>query len=122
MTPLVVNGQLWRVVRVPAGDPRLVDRTGQPKLATTDPSGRVVSIRADLEPPLLDRVALHEVAHVVASAHGMLPMLHAAIPEESRVPVEEWAAKVMELHGIEAVKLAAEVLGRPVCVRGLCGD
>lgn len=120
MVPLLVNGQLWRVVRVAPGDPRLVDRTGAPKLATTDPTARRVHISSAVEPPLLDQVALHEAAHVVAAAHGMLPALHAAIPERSAVPVEEWAAKVMELHGLEAADAAARMLGRPVCVRGFC--
>lgn len=122
MRPLVVNGQTWRVVRVPVGDPRLVDRTGAPKLATTDPQARTVHLRADLEPPLLDQVALHEAAHVVAAAHGMLPALRAAVPPSAWVPAEEWAAKATELHGIEAVDIASRMLGRPVCVRGFCDD
>lgn len=119
MRAFAANGQAWRVVRVPVGDPRLVDRTGIPRLATTDPTTRTVSIRADVEPPLLDRVALHEAAHVVTV--GMLPQLHAVVPTESRVPAEEWAARAMELHGLEAVDVASRMLGRPVCVRGLCG-
>ena len=119
MNAVVVNGQLWRVVRVPVGDPRLVDRTGVPRLATTDPVTRTVCLREDVEPPLLDQVALHEAAHVVTV--GMLPQLHAMVPYESRVPAEEWAARAMELHGLEAVDVASRMLGRPVCVRGLCG-
>lgn len=121
MNAFLVNGQAWRVVRVPVGDSRLVDRTGSQKLATTDPTTRTVSVRADLEPPLLDQVALHEAAHVVATAHGMLPTLRATVDERYWVPAEEWAAKAMELHGIEAVDIASKMLGRPVCVRGFCG-
>ena len=122
MEAFLVNGQLWRVVRVPVGDPRLVDRTGASKLATTDPTTRAVHLRADLEPPLLDQVALHEAAHVVAEAHGMLPALRAAVDARYWVPAEEWAAKVMELHGIEAADIASRMLRRPVCVRGFCRD
>ena len=120
MKPLVVNGQLWRVVRVPVGDPRLVDRTGEPKLATTDPVERAVHLSEGIPSPLLDKVALHEAAHVVAAAHGMLPAMRAAVPWRYWVPVEEWAAKVMELHGLEAADVASRMLGRPVCVRGFC--
>ena len=120
MQAFLVNGQDWRVVRVPVGDPRLVDRTGEQKLATTDPTTRTVHIRADLVPPLLDKVVLHEAAHVVATAHGMLGPLRATVDERYWVPVEEWAAKVTELHGIEAVDVASRMLGRPVCVGGFC--
>lgn len=120
MVPLVVNGQVWRVVRVPVGDPRLVDRTGEPKLATTDPTARAVNLSEGIPAPLADQVALHEAAHVVASAHGMLPSLRAAVTPSSSVAAEEWAAKVMELHGLEAADLASRMLGRPVCVRGFC--
>lgn len=120
MDAVVVNGQLWRVVRVPVGDPRLVDRTGEPKLATTDPTARAVHIRADLEPPLLDQVAMHEAAHVVSMAHGILPTLHTAIPRASWVRAEEWAASAMERHGLEAADVASRMLGRPACVRGFC--
>ena len=120
MRALLVNGQPWRVVGVAPGDPRLVDRTGWPKLATTDPTTRTVHLASWLEPPLLDQVALHEAAHVVAIAHGMLPALHAAVPSAARVPVEEWAANAMELHGLEAADIASRMLGRPVCVRGFC--
>lgn len=119
MRAFAANGHAWRVVRVPVGDPRLVDRTGAPRLATTDPVTRTVCLREDVEPPLLDQVALHEAAHVVTV--GMLPQLHAMVPYESRVPVEEWAARAMELHGLEAVDVASRMLGRPVCVRGICG-
>lgn len=122
MGPLVVNGQLWRVVRVPVGDPRLVDRTGEPKLATTDATARAVHLSEGIPAPLLDQVAMHEAAHVVASAHGMLPALRAVTPAASWVPVEEWSAKVMELHGLEAADVASRMLGRPVCVRGFCRD
>ena len=122
MNAFLVNGQAWRVVRVPVGDPRLVDRTGEPRLATTDPITRTVRIADWLEPPLLDQVALHEAAHVVAAAHGMLPMLRATVAERYWVPAEEWAAKVTELHGMEAVDIASKMLGRPACVRGWCSD
>ncbi len=117
---LVVNGQLWRVVEVNPGDPRLVDRTGVPKLATTDPITRTVHMSSELEPPLLDQVALHEAAHVMAVAYGELPRLREAIPREASVAAEEWAAQQVELHGIEAADVASRMLGRAVCVRGFC--
>ena len=61
MYPFVINGDVWRVARVPAGDPSLIDRTDTPRLAVTDARDRTVYVRNDLTPPLLDRVVLHEV-------------------------------------------------------------
>lgn len=122
MRPFTVNGDLWRVVRVRPGDPLLVDRTGTPRVATADPGDRVIRVSSEVLPPLLDRVVLHEVAHAVTMSHGLLGPLHATVPESLWVPVEEWAVQLVENHGMEAVALASEALGRPVCVRGLCSD
>ncbi len=104
------------------GDPLLRDRTGVQRLATCDPSSRVIAVSSEVMPPLLDRVMLHEVAHAVTMSYGLLPALRRGVPAESWVPVEEWAAQLMENHAVEAVALASESLGRPVCVRGLCSD
>lgn len=120
MQPFKVNGELWRVVRVSPNDPSLIDRTGTRTIATTDPNSHVVSISASVVPPLLDKVLLHEVAHAVTISHGLLDVLRIAVPERFWVFVEEWAAQLIENHGIEAANLASLSLGRPICVRGWC--
>lgn len=120
MAAFAANGDAWAVTRVPVGDPRLVDRTGRARLATTDPATRTVSVRADVVPPLLDQVVLHEVAHALMVSWGLLPSLRSALPPWAWVAAEEWAAGLVERHAIEAVTAAAQVLGRPVCVRGEC--
>lgn len=120
MRPFVINGQTWRVIRVAAGDPRLIDRTGTERLATTDPSARAVYVNRRLVPPLLDRVMLHEVAHAVTVSWGLLPRLHYEATRGDLTGVEEWSAQLVENHAIEALRAASVALGRPVCVRGLC--
>lgn len=107
---------------MPAGDPRLVDRTGTSRLAVTDPTGMVVYVNSELVPPLLDRVMLHEVAHAVTVSWGLLPRVRSDTLRGDVVGVEEWAAQLVENHAMEAVQAASEALGRPVCVRGLCDD
>ena len=121
MHPFTVRGDVWNVVTVDPSDPRLIDRTGMRTVATTDPRTRTVNVSAALAPPLLDRVMLHEVAHAVSVSHGLLDELGTLVPYRWRVSVEEWSARLMEGHGIEAVALASETLGRPVCIDGLCG-
>lgn len=118
----MTNGEVWGVVWVSPGDPRLVDREGKLTVGTTDPSTRMVHISTALVPPLLDRVLLHEVAHAVMMSNDLLGPLHSMIPHASRIDVEEWAAQLVEVHGVEATVLASESLGRPLCVRGYCVD
>lgn len=115
-----MNGEAWRVVRVPPGDPRLVDRTGLSRKATADPAAREIAISELVMPPELDRVLLHEVAHAVTMSHGLLSGIRAVLPEDLWVPVEEWAAQVVENHAIEAAVLASRSLGRPLCISGFC--
>lgn len=122
MLPFVTNGQVWRVVRVPVGDPRLVDRTGTMRLATTDPGAHEVRIRQDLMPPLLDKVMLHEAAHAVSWSHGNLARLSEIVARGDVVAVEELIANTVENYSIEALEAARTSLGRPVCVRGRCFD
>lgn len=122
MRPFSVNGEVWRVARVAPGDPRLIDRTGIGKLATTDPESKTIHVSSSVRPPLLDRVMLHEAAHAITMSHGLLDSLHAVIPERYWVDAEEWACQLVEVFGMEAVAAASEALGRPVCVRGYCHD
>ncbi len=120
MQPFSVNGDVWMVVRVSPDSPSLIDRTGKRTIATTDPARRVVSVSTDIEPPFLDKVLLHEVAHAITISHGLLDVLRMVVPEDYWVFVEEWAAQLMENYGIEAVALTSKSLGRPACVSGLC--
>ena len=122
MRPFAVNGDVWRVIRVPAGDPRLIDRTGGSKLAVTDESTRTVSILEDVRPPLLDKVLLHEVTHAITVSYGLLPQVRRDTLRGDIIGVEEWSAQLVENHALEAVEAASTALGRPICVRGLCSD
>ena len=120
MKPVMVNGEVWNVRRVSPGDPLLVDRTGNMRIATTDPSTRTVNIASNVTPPLLDQVMLHEMAHAITVSHGLLGPLRAQLPPELWVLVEEWAVELVEKYSIEAIMLTSESLGRPLCIRGYC--
>lgn len=122
MRPFVINGDVWRVARVPAGDPSLIDRTDTPRLAVTDSMDRTIYVRDDLTPPLLDKVMLHEVTHAITVSWGLLPQVRYDALRGDIIGVEEWAAQLVENHAMEAVNAATEALGRPICVRGLCSD
>lgn len=117
-----MNGQTWRVIRVPAGDPRLIDRTGTARLAVTDARDMSVYVNESVLPPMLDKVVLHEVAHAITVSWGLLPRMHHDVMRGDLTGVEEWAAQLLENHSIEAIRAASEALGRPVCIRGTCID
>lgn len=122
MRPFTVNGDVWRAVLVDPSGPSLVDRQGYRTLGTTDPTTRTISISEELRPPLLDRVVLHEVAHAITISYGLLDSLREVLPEQYWIWAEEWACHIVETYGMEASKLASDMLGRPVCVRGFCHD
>jgi len=122
MNPFVINGDVWRVIRVPAGDPRLVDRTGRSKLAVTDEETRTISVSEAVRPPLIDKVMLHEVAHAITVSWDLLPEVRRDTLRGDIIGVEEWSAQLVENHAMEAVQAARRALGRPICVRGLCSD
>lgn len=122
MFPVVINGDLWSVVGVTPGDTRLIDRTGHERLATTDPDKFIIYINKYITPPLLDKVVLHEIAHAITISYKLLSDIRAVVPDELWIPVEEWSAKLIENHSLEAANAAARVLGRPVCIRGLCSQ
>lgn len=120
MRPIVINGDIWRVVSVPAGNPSLIDRTGTERLATTDSETMTISVLDTVKPPMLDKVILHEVSHAITVSYGLLEPLRAKLPPYLWVDVEEWAAQLVEGHAIEAATLTSGLLGRPVCVGGYC--
>ena len=122
MRPFVINGDVWRVARVPAGDPSLIDRTDTPRLAVTNSMDRTIYVRDDLMPPLLDKVMLHEVVHAITVSWGLLPQVRSDALRGDIIGVEEWAAQLVENHAMEDVQATRRALGRPICVRGLCSD
>lgn len=117
---VVINGVMWGVVRVPAGDPRLRDRTGTERLGTTDPYNRVICIRSDLTPPMLDRVVLHEVGHAVTLSWGIVAEMRSMGALGDLDALDEASAQLIENHSLESLEIAKSILGRPVCVDGVC--
>lgn len=120
MKPVVVGNDVWQINRVSPDNPLLIDRTGEFKVAVTDPLTRTIYISRELEPPMLDKVVLHEVAHAITVSYGLLPPLRSKIPPDLWVLVEEWSASLLEQYALEAGILASQALGRPLCIFGYC--
>ena len=114
MKPFVLNGDLWRPVLVSSDDPRLVDRTGSSRLATTDPSTMCVYLSKGLTRRDLETVLTHEIGHCALYSYGLLDSLHALIPEDTWIDVEEWVCNYLANHGREILHAATTALGCPV--------
>lgn len=114
--PIVINGDVWRSQAVDPGDPRLRDRTGSARIATTDPSTRRVYLSRELRGPFLDRVLLHEAAHCAMVSYGLLEGLHRIVPEYAWVDVEEWACNFLANYGGEVLQAVNAALPRPVAL------
>ena len=106
MNPVTVNGKFWKEIPVNPTSGKLLDSDGILRIGTTEPATRTIYVAGDVVPPLLDKVILHEMTHAITYEHGY--------------PMEEWPAKFMEQHAVEAVTLASHALGRPLCIQDLC--
>lgn len=111
MRPFVLNGDVWRPVPVDSDDPRLIDRTGISRLATTDPSTMCVYLSNGLRGLDLEVVLTHEVGHCAMYSYGLLDSLHAIIPEDTWVDVEEWVCNYLANRGCEIIHAANTALG-----------
>lgn len=120
MGPLVTGKGVWRVVRVSPGDPFLIDRTGMPKVATTDVATRTIRLSLEIPPDMLDKVILHEAAHALMWDDGLSDILSAAYDGDALVFVEELLAWFVESHATEIIGSVNALLGRGVCIDGTC--
>lgn len=120
MGPLIARGRVWRVVRVSPDDPLLMDRTGIRRIATADPTSKVIRISWDVMPPLFDQVYLHEATHAIMEEAGVNDLLSQLPDERQQVMAEELLAWFLETHAIEVIDAVSSSLGRPVCVAGTC--
>lgn len=106
----VLNGYFWRVVIVDQSDLRLIDRTGNSRLATTDPSMREVCLSNVLSGDMLSRVLIHEIGHATLVSYGLLEELHAMVYPDMWVKAEEWVCNLVADHGAEMQAVAYRIL------------
>lgn len=100
-----------RPVPVDRDGPRPIDRTGTSRLATTDPSTMCICLSNGPRGLDLEVVSTHEVGHRAMYSYGLLDSLHAAIPEDTWVDVEEWVRDYLANRGREIIHAADTALG-----------
>lgn len=116
MRPFVLNGDVWRPVAVQPDDPRLVDRTGRYRIATTDPGTMCVYVSNRLRGLDLQTVMTHEVGHCAMVSYGLLDSLHRIVPRSAWIDVEEWVCNLLADYGREVINAANTALTAPVAV------
>lgn len=106
-----MNGDVWKAISVRWDDSRLIDRTGELRLATTDPRTRTVCYSDILTGSMLERVLIHEMGHCAMVSYGLLPKLHKMVKPQYRVEMEEWVCNFLADYGIEVYERAKAVIG-----------
>lgn len=105
-----MNGYLWTVVLVPPNSIELVDRTGELRVATTDPVSRTVFLSNDLQGDFLKRVLLHELGHVAMISFGLLTQIHRMTKPRDWIEMEEWICNFIADYGSGIFETANRVL------------
>lgn len=107
MADFMMNGMLWHFVLVRPYSDVLIDRTGQMRVATTDPETRCVYISSNLDPDLRKRVILHELSHVAMISYGLIPEVRSFSYPEEEIRAEEWVCNFVADHGGEIFSMAS---------------
>ncbi len=111
MNSFVMNGYFWRVQTVPPDSPMLYDRTGERRVATTDPNTQCIYLSESLEGQFLNRVLLHELGHCVMLSYGLIITIRSKLPRNLWIPAEEWCCNLIADYGAEIFATAFRVLG-----------
>lgn len=111
MDSFLMNGYLWRVEEVSPNSSELIDRTGEKRLATTDPHTRCIYLSRKLQGDILNRVLLHELGHATMFSYGLINRLHVYVRPEYWIEAEEWICNFIADYGYEIFCTASNVLG-----------
>lgn len=106
-----MNGDIWSVEFVPYNHPKLVDRTGILRVATTDPDGYVVRLSNQLGGDVLMTVFLHELGHCAMCSYGMLDEIHRMVLPRYWIRMEEFICNFLADFGMKIFRIAYQVLG-----------
>lgn len=111
MHSFTVNGDTWHVRMVGRRDDALIDRTGQRRLATTDPFTMTVCLSDELSGSMLSRVLIHEISHAVMWSYDLTRELHRMVRPEHWIEAEEWVCNFMADYGMMVFNRAAKAMG-----------
>lgn len=107
----MMNGQLWHVKITDSNSPMLVDRTGEKRVATTDPRTHRVYLSNELDGEFLTTVLIHELGHCVMFSYGLIDEIHMAVHPDYWLDAEEWICNFIAEYGLKIFSTAHQILG-----------
>lgn len=101
-----MNGCLWRIEFLEPYAEELVDRTGQIRVATTDPLKHTIFLSRALNGDFLKTVLLHELSHAAMVSYSMLNEIHHMVHPRYWIDMEEWICNFLADYGSKIFKTA----------------
>ena len=89
----------------------LIDRSGENRVATTDPASRKIFLSRELHGAFLRKVLSHELGHVAMVSYGLLPDIHRMSYPRDWIEIEEWICNFIADYGQENASLVTSLLG-----------
>lgn len=111
MNSFFMNGILWYILNVPPDSSLLIDRTGNRRVATTDPEARTIYISWNLERSFRKRVLIHELAHASMVSYGLISQVHSFSYPDENIAAEEWICNFLADYGSEIFQIAMSMEG-----------
>ena len=110
MLEFYLNGRHWRVIFVEPGNPQLVDRTGEFRVATTNPINNTIFLAQSLHGNFLRTVLIHELGHVAMISYNMLPEIHSMTKPQYWIEMEEYICNIIADRGTLLINIADSLI------------
>lgn len=111
MKDFYMNGYLWNVKIVSPYSPKLVDRTGKNKVATTDPNDLCVYLSDRLEGDFFNTVLIHELGHCAMISFDLINYIRSRVSPEYWIDMEEFMCNFIADYGLKIFQIAYELFG-----------
>lgn len=111
MHSFIMNGYIWQIAFVHPNSPMLVDRTGEMRVATTDPAHLRVYLSDNLTGEFLITVLIHELGHCALFSFNLIDDIHRVVEPRYWYDAEEWVCNLIANYGLEIFSIARDFLG-----------
>lgn len=106
-----INNDYWRVRYVYPDNDILVDRTGERRIAVTDPQTMTVYLSSGMPDYMRARVLIHEMGHCVIYSYDLFEDIHRMVKRRYWIKAEEWICNFIADYGYLIFKAVKSVLG-----------
>lgn len=89
----------------------LVDRTGELRIATTDPADSTVYLAYNIPKDIFHHVIIHELGHCVMLSYHLIPYIRRVVHPEYWIEAEEWVCNLIADHGVQVENIYQRIFG-----------